>query len=111
MHKRTKATQFSKATKIKIFERDEDCVFCKLGYSTDGAHDFDLTTYDPMHIINKSQGGLGIEENGAKGCRYHHNLMDNGNQGLREQMQEDLEIYMKSYYHDWNKKNLVYSKY
>lgn len=110
MHKRTKQLRFSKLTIQKIFNRDEDCVFCKMGYSTEGAHTFDLTTFDPMHIVNKSQGGLGIEENGAKGCRFHHNLLDNGNKGLRQQMQQDLETYMKSYYHDWNKSKLIYSK-
>ena len=37
-----------------------------------------------MHIVNKSQGGLGIEQNGVLGCRYHHGLLDNGNKGLRK---------------------------
>lgn len=110
MHKRTKATKFSKATIQRIFERDEDCVFCKLGYSIEGASSYELQIYDPVHIVNKSQGGLGIEENGVKGCRYHHHLLDNGNQGLRQQMKGDLKIYMKSLYHDWNEKNLVYEK-
>lgn len=110
MHKRTKLLKFSKETIEKIVERDEDCVFCKMGYSTEGADAFSLQIKDPMHIINKSQGGLGIEENGALGCRYHHHLLDNGNQGLRQQMQSDLETYMKSYYHDWNKSKLIYSK-
>ncbi len=111
MNKRTKQLQFSKATVIKIFERDEDCVFCKMGYSTEGADSFDLYIKDPMHVINKSKGGLGVVQNGAKGCRYHHHLFDNGNQGLRQQMLEDLKQYMISLYPDWNPDNLVYKKY
>lgn len=111
MHKRTKQLQFSKTTKLRILERDEDCVFCKMGYSIEGADPLALQIKDPMHIVNKGQGGLGIEENGALGCRYHHNLLDNGNKGLRQQMLNDLETYMKNHYHDWNRARLVYSKY
>lgn len=111
MHKRTKQLQFSKKTKQRILERDEDCVFCKMGYSIEGAGSLALQIKDPMHVVNKSQGGLGIEENGALGCRFHHSLLDNGNKGLRQQMQQDLETYMKSQYDGWNREMLVYSKY
>ncbi|MGB8452762.1 MAG: hypothetical protein WCD89_10545 [Anaerocolumna sp.] len=111
MHKRTKQLQFNNATIRKIVERDQDCIFCKLGYSIEGADPFELQIKDPMHIINKSQGGLGIEQNGALGCRYHHHLLDNGNKGLRQQMQESLKEYMKNLYPGWNPDNLVYKKY
>lgn len=111
MNKRTKQLQFSQKTIKKIAERDQGCVLCKLGYSTEGVDSFALYIKDPMHIINKSQGGLGIEQNGALGCRYHHHLLDNGNEGLRQQMQESLRDYMKSIYPDWNPDNLVYKKY
>lgn len=111
MHKRTRKLQFDKKTIKNIVERDEECVFCKLGYETIGADPFTLQIKDIMHIVNKSQGGLGIEENGALGCRYHHHLFDNGNKGLRQQMEHDINTYMKSYYHDWNRSKLTYSKY
>ena len=65
---------------------------------------------DIMHIVPKSQGGLGIEQNGVLGCRYHHTLMDNGNEGLRGEMLGYIEKYMKAIYPGWDKKNLVYKK-
>ena len=66
---------------------------------------------DIMHIVPKSQGGLGIEQNGVLGCRYHHTLMDNGNEDLRGVMLEYIEKYMQNLYPGWNKENLVYHKY
>ena len=110
MHERTKQCQFSQATKKKIAERDQECVFCKLGYSTEGADSFELQIKDPMHIINKSQGGLGKIQNGALGCRYHHHLLDNGNKGLRQQMEYDLKEYIKSLYPDWTEESVTFDK-
>lgn len=65
---------------------------------------------DHMHIVNKSQGGLGVEKNGVIGCRYHHGLLDNGSKGLRSEMLEHIENYMKRIYPDWNRDYLVYKK-
>lgn len=110
MKKRTKQLQFSKATIQKIIERDEMCIFCKLGYHMNNNDPFSYQINDPMHIINKSQGGLGIEQNGVLGCRYHHGLLDNGNKGLREEMIQILENYMNGLYPGWDRKNLVYKK-
>ena len=76
---------FPKETCELIAERDgNECLFCKLGYHMDKCRsEMLLGIPDIMHYINKSQGGLGIEENGVLGCRYHHGLLDNGNLGLR----------------------------
>ena len=71
---------------------------------------FQYRILDCMHIVNKSQGGLGIEENGVTGCRYHHSLLDNGNKGFREAMLAYIESYMKSIYPEWDKEKLVYKK-
>ncbi len=111
MHTRTKALQFSPKTKLRIVNRDHECVFCKLGYATPGAEPLDVYIQDIMHVVNKSQGGLGIVQNGARGCRYHHNLFDNGNNGQRQQMQEDLENYMKELYPGWTRESVTYKKY
>ena len=69
-----------------------------------------LGTPQIMHYIPRSQGGLGIPENLALGCVWHHNMMDNGNLGLREQMMIFFEDYLKSIYEDWDKEKLFYSK-
>ena len=63
-----------------------------------------------MHYIPRSKNGLGIAQNGAVGCQYHHNMLDNGNKGNREEMLAIFQNYLKKHYPDWNEKKLVYSK-
>lgn len=109
----TKLLQFDKETKEKILERDNySCLFCKIGYHIAGKNlsSLEFNIFDIMHFIPKSSLGLGIEENGVCGCRYHHSLLDNGNKGLREEMLSIMEEYLKQYYVEWNKDNLVYRK-
>ena len=110
MSKRTKALQFPAIVKLNIIERDCGCVFCRIGFHMKSTDPFQYKILDCMHIVNKSQGGLGIEENGVTGCRYHHSLLDNGNKGFRETMLAYIESYMKSIYPEWDKENLVYKK-
>ena len=107
MHKRTKACHFGSETVRKIYERDNGCIFCKIGYHLP---EEPQSIFDVMHIVNRSQGGLGVEENGVIGCRHHHTLLDNGNKGLREEMLAIIEEYMRSKYRDWNRDALVYRK-
>ena len=64
-----------------------------------------------MHYVNRSAGGLGIEQNGVVGCRYHHSLLDNGNKGYRKEMLADMKAYLQEQYPDWNEEDLYYSKY
>lgn len=110
--KRTETVQFSQKTKEKIYYRDNmQCIFCSMGYCNECKSGMLLQIKDIMHFIPKSQGGKGIEQNGAVGCRYHHDLMDNGDKGLREDMLKKFEAYLRSIYPDWNKKNLFYKKY
>ena len=72
--------------------------------------EFGYSIADFMHYINKSAGGLGIEQNGVLGCRYHHMLLDNGNKGLREEMLQIMEKHLKKHYPGWNRENLIYKK-
>lgn len=108
----TKLLQFSKETKKAIYERDEGCIFCRMNYHMHPKFPnvMDCIILDPMHFINKSSMGLGIEENGVCGCRYHHHLLDNGGKGLRAEMLSIMEEYLKSMYPNWDKKDLVYRK-
>ena len=109
-NKRTRACEFSKKAREEIYSRDRGCIFCKMGYMMDGAFPGDLTIFETMHFIARSQGGLGIAKNGAVGCKYHHTMLDNGNKGNRDEMQLLFKDYLKSNYRDWNEKELVYSK-
>ena len=102
---------FTPEIREKIFYRDgQQCLFCKMNYHMECKSSMLLQIADTMHFINKSQGGLGIEENGVTGCRYHHGLLDNGHKGLRDEMLAMMEEHLKSLYPDWDKSKLVYNK-
>lgn len=111
-HRATKKTEFSRKTRERIWERDRgECIFCQMGYPAAGAGCLDLEIKDIMHFIPRAQLGLGIEENGAVGCRYHHTQLDNGNRGLRGEMMGKFEAYLKGIYPQWSREGLVYRKY
>ena len=63
-----------------------------------------------MHVVPRSQLGLGVEQNGVLGCIGHHEMMDNGNGGLRGEMQDMLEAYMQDMYPGWSREAVTYSK-
>ena len=111
-HTYTRKLQFDTKTRQKIYIRDNGtCIFCRMGYHMEGASGMMIDINDIMHFIPKSQMGLGIEQNGALGCRYHHSLLDNGNKGLRQEMLGKFEAYLKSLYPGWDRKRLTYQKY
>lgn len=107
--KRTKLTEFRSEAREKIKARDGGCIFCKMGFKTDGAGYFELNNFQIMHYVPRSQGGLGIPENGAVGCLYHHNLLDNG-RNTRKEMLQLFEDYLKEQYPNWDKKKLLFRK-
>ena len=108
--RQSKAKSFDKKTRENIAVRDGGCIFCRSG-SWQGGDAFDRGIFDTVHIINRSQGGLGIETNGVRGCRYHHSLLDNGNKGYREAMLAYAKGYLKRIYPDWKEEDQIYNKY
>ena len=107
MHKRTKACEFPRPVREAIKERDKGCIFCVIGYKMPLNH---YPATDIMHIVPRSHGGLGIEQNGVLGCRYHHDMLDNGSGGERDGMMAYIDGYMKRLYPGWNKGLLIYRK-
>ena len=107
MSRRSNACEFDPKTRRIIRQRDKGCVFCQIPYHLP---DEPQMIYDIVHIVNRSQGGLGIEQNGVFGCRYHHMMLDNGNEGRRQEMQDIIEWYMKQKYPGWSRGKLVYRK-
>ena len=106
--KRAKAGEFSADTRATIMQRDRyQCLFCRLQKFGKSECDWLM---DIMHYVNRSAGGLGIEENGVLGCRYHHQLLDNGNKGYRKEMLQYMKEYLQSQYRDWNEEDLYYRK-
>lgn len=106
--KRSRACDFTIEVKKTIVQRDKGkCLFCRLGKYGKSQCDWIM---DIMHYIPRSSGGLGIPENGVLGCRYHHELMDNGNKGYRQWMLDDMRDYLRSQYPEWNENDLYYTK-
>lgn len=110
MSKRARKAEFSAKTRRIIEERDNGCIFCQMRYHMEKAFWMDLNVFSIMHYIPRGQNGLGIEQNGAVGCQYHHTMMDNGNEGRRKEMLELFKEYLESIYDDWDESKLKYSK-
>lgn len=108
--KQTRAHDFTPATRKRIEDRDMGCIFCRMGYHMPEYDYFATHTFSIMHYIPRSQGGLGIEQNAAVGCIYHHNLMDNGNKRLRPEMLGIMKTYLQRIYPGWNEDELTYNK-
>ena len=102
---------FSRETAEEIRNRDGSCFFCVRGYHMESSTDMGYRIADIMHIVPKSDSGLGVVQNGVLGCRYHHALMDNGNKGLHGEMQDMLEDYMCEMYPGWTRESVRYHKY
>lgn len=112
MSRRSRKCEFSPKAREEIKKRDGGCIFCMLGYMLPPEDEFTLSThwYQIMHYIPRSKGGLGIPENGAVGCLWHHNMLDNGNEGLREDMLTIFRVYLIARHEDWDPEKLIYNK-
>ncbi len=109
--KQARKREFNEAARREIYYRDcMQCIFCRMGYRTENMTWLDGQILGVMHYIPRSRNGLGIPKNGALGCQYHHNMLDNGAQGVRKEMLGLFRDYLKRHYPDWNEKELVYSK-
>ena len=97
MHKRTRACAISKKTKQRVYERDMGaCIFC-------GAPGL-----PEAHVVPRSHGGLGCEENIVTVCRICHDKLDNSVE--RQQMLQEAAEHLKRFYPDWDSKKYVYDK-
>lgn len=96
-HKRTKATAIPPAVKYAVNRRDGGrCIFC-------GRYG------DPVaHVVARSQGGLGIEQNIITACWDCHQKMDNST--ARRAMVEEAIEYLRDYYGTWSREEVTYKK-
>lgn len=96
--KRTKACDISPKVKNAVWERDNHyCVLCGNPAAMPNAH-----------FIPRSQGGLGIEENIVTLCNHCHREYDATTN--RSEIREELGLYLKSKYPNWDEKNLYYRR-
>lgn len=106
MRKDTKAQDFDRNTKYAISERDSIdgwpcCVNC-------GAAAPAPLAWSNAHYIARSQGGLGVEENGLTLCPDCHRRYDQTTE--RPRMREFFRAYLKSMYDNWSEDGLTYRK-
>ncbi len=113
-NKRARACEFDQKARFIIYSRDNHkCIFCESGRENiKMPKDFMADRIDGvMHYIPRSKGGLGIPQNGALGCRYHHRVLDNGTD--REQariLKEYFREYLQNHYPGWNEEDLYFDK-
>ena len=111
MPKYTKYLEFSQKERTAIRERDSYmCIFCQVGYRMPPAAVPEMDITDIMHYIPRSSLGLGIRQNGAVGCRYHHHMMDNGSSGNRKEMLGMFRAYLDEFYPDFPDSERKYDK-
>lgn len=98
MHRETKETRISKATKVEVYKRDKGkCIIC----GSDGLPN--------AHYKRRSQGGLGIPENIVTLCPKCHHDFDNGFK--RREYEEKIKRYLDDFYPDFDDYDRIYHKY
>lgn len=100
MNTRTKFTNISQDTKKKVYERDNGCcILCG------------KPVYESLanaHIIPRSKGGLGIEENIVTLCPECHHDFDQSTK--RKQIYEIIKRYIVKCYQGWTEEKMIYKK-
>ena len=96
-------TSIPPKVRARVMERDSIdgtpiCIFCGRTYGL-----------QIMHLIPRSQGGKGIEENLAVGCVFCHQELDNGKNP--EGKREYFRAYLQATYPDWDEEKLKVRKY
>ena len=107
MHKMTKATAISSRVKRAVYIRDGGrCVLCGSPYG------------DPVaHVVRRSQGGMGIEQNIVTLCPDCHRAYDAGANlwrfgagTTRESLYCRLVAHLKGFYPGWTREEMIYRK-
>lgn len=107
MRKETKRTGIPGTVKEVVFARDDHkCVLC---WSAEGVPN--------AHVVRRSQGGLGVEQNIVTLCPACHRAFDEG-AGLerlgrgttRESLYCYLVGYLRQFYPDWTRESVTYKK-
>lgn len=98
MHKMTMATMIPATVKRIVWERDQhQCILCGSPMGRPNAH-----------VVRRSQGGRGIEQNIVTLCPTCHRTFDEGPH--REQIYVRLVSYLMGIYPDWTREDMIYRK-
>lgn len=83
-----------------VWHRDsESCIFCSKWVPMECAN---------AHVVNRSQGGLGVEQNIITACFQCHQALDNGRE--TKMYREYAKSYLKRLYPDWTENSVKYMK-
>lgn len=97
---RTKATSIPTDVKKKVHERDNgQCLVCGRPVPWN---------MSCAHIIPRTKGGLGIEENIVTLCQDDHYAYDYTN--VRSMLYDYFVEYQKKNYPDWDKGKMIFKK-
>ena len=100
MHERTKKTSIPTDVKRRVWSRDhERCIFCRRWVTWHNAC---------AHVVNRSQGGLGVDENIITACPICHNEMDNGKDSAS--YRNAAIRYMQELYEGWTRESVTFKK-
>lgn len=92
----TKATGIPQKVKTAVWERDNHkCIVCGSIYAS-----------PCCHIVRRSKGGKGIEENIVTLCGEHHTALDAYDKNIEFAVRE----YIKSKYPDWEEEKMIYRR-
>lgn len=98
--KRAKALSIPRTVKARVWEWDEHrCIYCGSAYA-----------FPEAHVVPRSRGGLGIEENIVTLCRLCHDAYDNGTSTMRQEIGAYLREYLKNLYPDLDEEKVIYRK-
>ena len=112
MHRMTLYTAIPAKVKAAVAARDSahgpaTCILC----GTPGS--------PCCHVVRRSQGGMGVEENIVSLCGPCHYAFDEG-MGMKrlhplgfttqEQIQDYIIEYLRTFYPDWSKEKVTYKK-
>jgi 5-methylcytosine-specific restriction endonuclease McrA len=106
MRNDTKARDFDRKAKVAISQRDSIdgwpcCVYCGAAAPAELA-------WSNAHYISRSQGGLGIPENGLTLCPVCHGRYDQTDR--RQEMRGFFREYLAGRHTGWCENDLTYRK-
>ena len=108
MRKETKATDFTKAVKEAIAERDSfDGWPCCIVCGTPAPQE-NRIAFSNAHFIGRAQGGRGIVENGLTLCPVCHRRYDQSTE--RSRLKAYFADYLKSMHDGWDESELYYRR-
>ena len=100
MHRETQATAISNSVKLAVYIRDgERCILCKRPVHWSCAC---------AHVVRRSQGGKGVEQNVVTLCPACHRETDEG--PMSKANMRDIIKYITDLYPGWTRAQVTYKK-